>query len=606
MNNDHTNLESLMEGSKPRTNGVHFDVTQGVPKEIPNNDDRVAEASHRMPAQAVSSADMSKMDTVNIHDILPPSSKTNPVEESLFADLDAAVNRECESITSRVDAIFEAQSQELSDKAEAEFVNRSHTTSEDIGDDDLGLYDDDTASASTLNRSSYTELNYGTTRDSITLEELNKDRDTYLKTPDPDNGENLTSSDMEENTAPTDVAVDNNSIATEKEESDKEPDITHELRVVSVNSSESGSILDGSDDDDLFEPEPKSTNDTKENVNDTLRDLKGQVQKRSKPNKVIDLAKFTIAQKAVSLQKVMKMAVTSHQHVADWVMYSAGRPISVTGLSGPDILKLNPENSNRNRLNTFRDMYRVMYDHIYDGNKPEFEVWLKQVRFIDLPHIYFALYMATFGGSNFINYSCPKCNKVFIQDIKLEDMVEYANDEVRAKVRSMLKMDTTSPSNDTYPVDLVQISDRYVFGLRAPSVWNVIIETASLSDKFLENHADLIDVVSYIDAIYVIDYENNNLVPVDTKPDPNDQAKTSARRVKAFYDIIHTLSSDEYYELRTKITEYDSGSNDIKYLLPKAECPHCHTEIPANEDITPDNMLFMRHQLAAIGSMSNI
>ena len=141
------------------------------------------------------------------------------------------------------------------------------------------------------------------------------------------------------------------------------------------------------------------------------------------------------------------------------------------------------------------------------------------------------------------------------------------------------------------------------FALRTPSVWNVIIETASLSDKFLEKHADLIDLVSYIEGIYIIDNENSQLIPIDTKPDPNDQAKSSARRIKAFYDVISQLSSEEYYTLRSIVGSYDDEASKMSYQIPACNCPECATEIPANTDMSPDNMLFTRHQLAAIGSM---
>jgi hypothetical protein len=213
--------------------------------------------------------------------------------------------------------------------------------------------------------------------------------------------------------------------------------------------------------------------------------------------------------------------------------------------------------------------------------------------------------MATFGGSNFINYSCPKCKKVFIKDnIDFKDMVIYANDEAKATIQSLLKMDTTSKSKDTYESTLVQVSDNYAFAIRTPSIWNVIIETASLSDQFLQKHADLIDMVAYIDTAYIIDHANAQLVPVDTKPDPNDMAKTAARRIKAMYDIISTLSSEEFYAMRNAINEFDEfANNSVSYQIPACTCPHCAAEIPANKEITPDAMLFTRHQLAAIGNM---
>ena len=70
------------------------------------------------------------------------------------------------------------------------------------------------------------------------------------------------------------------------------------------------------------------------------------------------------------------------------------------------------------------------------------------------------------------------------------------------------------------------------------------------------------------------------------------------------YDIISTLSSEEFYALRNTINEYDEfANNKVSYKIPGCTCPSCAAEIPANTDITPDAMLFTRHQLAAIGNM---
>ena len=111
-------------------------------------------------------------------------------------------------------------------------------------------------------------------------------------------------------------------------------------------------------------------------------------------------------------------------------------------------------------------------------------------------------------------------------------------------------------------------------------------------------------MVSYIDSAYLIDEQNGMLIPVNTKPDPNDMAKTAARRIKAMYDIIATLNSEEFYALRSKINEHDEfATSKISYKIPETICPHCATKVPENRNVTPDNMLFMRHQLAAIANM---
>ena len=604
--NENVNLSDLM-GNTPGRSTTVFDMTSGkgaVQTSTSDKDQVKKPAMHAVPVQS-GPMDMNTIKPIDVNTILPKREpKVNAMEASMMADLDAAIDRECDKITELHQQIFAKQDEER--RAEEERKEDERQAAEDDfalngtsvaekNDDSFDLYDDD-ANASDI-----------TTRPVV----VNR----FTMVDDDNEGTSFTTTTSTPIT-PIGVApltINKQEVSLKKENEDISVALSP---AASDNASKNDdnkpvNILDNVKDEDLFDDEDedsiiKST-DPEPTAEELLDDLKAQIKQRVAPvRKGLDLSKFTIAQKAISAQKVMKLAVHSHQNIADWVLPSAQRAISMTGLSGPEILKLNPENSNRNRQNTFRDMYRVIYDHVFDGNKPEFEVWLKQTRFVDLQHIYFALYMATFGGSNFINYSCPKCKKVFIQDIDFKDMVTYADDEneTKAKIQSMLKMDTTSKSADSYESELIQVSDSYVFAIRTPSIWNVIMETASLSDQFLQKHADLIDMVAYIDAAYIIDHNNNQLIPVDTKPDPNDMAKTAARRIKAMYDIISTLSSEEFYALRNTINEYDEFANSsISYKIPACKCKHCGTEIPANTEITPDAMLFTRHQLAAIGNM---
>lgn len=597
-----TNLEDVM-GKEPRksSGGVNIDLTKPM-DEIPNNDPveaTVAEAAPEVVKKAeavetghIDSESFDSMKTINPTDILPNRKpEQNSMEKDLFGALDAAVDKECEKITQLVDELTAAQKEEFDEKVRAAeeakqaeednfAINGTATTANvDNADADLGddFNDDDDQDLTTSSAKRVSVFDNASTEQA--------------------NTEVATTNETTSEEAPEVVKPEETVKAEEAPVANEDKPTNNEQKPVS--------ILGGVNDDSLFDDDDEE-DPVEVDSDKAFEDLKAEVKEKITPiKKNLDLSKFTIAKKSINASKLMKLAVKDHQCIADWVTYAANRPVSLTGLSGSEILKLNPDNSNRNRLNTFRDMYRIIYDHIYDGNKPEFETWLKQTRFIDLPHIQFGLYMATFQGSNFVTYSCPnnKCNKVFIKDVDFKDMIVYANDEVKQKVQDMLRMDTTSKSNDTYETDLVPISDNYVFGLRTPSIWNVIIETASLSDQFIEKYSDLIDVVSYIDAIYLIDYENNNLIPVDTKPDPNDQAKTSARRIKVFHDIISKLSSEDYYRLRAEINDYDKSANDISYQIPACTCPDCATEIPANTNMSPDNMLFTRHQLAAIGNM---
>ena len=591
MKNENVNLNDI-GASLPRRSANVFDLTSGTGLKAENVENAEMPSNTRkvVPIQT-GHVDMGNMKSVDINSILPKrEAKPSEMETTLYADLDAAVDRELASITERHEALFEAQQQELEEaeykKEEEELQAQDDfalngTTSYNDNDDTEGLYDDD-------DEDDIIPINHGNTNPSKIVNAV----DVFA-----------VPTDRRDDGRADKIIVNDNPALIKKEEVASDKDIEETTPEITSNIT----ILDGINNEDLFDEEDEEDNNSNPNdgpsSQEILDDLKTQIKEKVSPIRNIDLSKFTFAKKAVSAQKVMKLAIQNHQNAADWVLPNAGRSISMTGLSGPEILKLNPENSNRNRANTFGDMYRIIYDHVLDGNKPDFEVWLKQLRYVDLQHVYFALYMATFGGSNFINYSCPKCNKVFIKDIDFKDMIVYADDETKAKIQAMLKMDTTSAHNDEYPVTLIPVSDSYAFAIKTPSVWNVIMETASLSDKFLEKHADLIDVVSYIDGAYLIDSANEQLIPINTKPDPNDMAKTAARRIKAMYDIISTLSSEEYYALRAAIGEMDEEATKVSYQIPSCTCPACATEIPANTDITPDGMLFMRHQLAAIGNM---
>lgn len=599
---DSTNLDDLIGGNVKKHAPVTIDVTKGVTPEdqVPTN--IVEGKTESVPVESVTTKkevkaavdagpmDKDNLQTINPYDILEHKKQdSNEEDGSVWGDLDKAVEREKESITKRIEAVRDMQKKEIEAmeeakeeeelrKAEAnDLVDNVDTASNEEDGADYGDDDDDDIDIENVFNS-----NTSVKEEEATLDDV-VDEEAY----------NIYKEKPREVIPEETHAVDVKTVKIEEEPKQLKKEEEDEKKV---------NILDMVDDESLFEDEEEedSANIDQE---EAYEELKAEIKTKIKPirNK-IDLSKFTIAQKSVNAQKVMKLAVKSHQNVADWVLYSGKRPISMTGLSGPEIIKLNPQNTGRNRLNTFRDMYRVLYDHLYDGNKPEFETWMRQTRWIDLKHVYFCVYKATFSGSNFITYSC-ECGNNFIKDIPFEDMVRYADDKVKEEVKAILKGDTTSASSDEYPVDLYQISSSYVFGLKSPSIWNVIIETATLSDTFLEQHADLIDLVSYIDSIYLIDSEKNTLIPVDTKPDPNNQARTSARRIRAFYDIIKTLSSEDFYALRAQISEYDKDDDKVSYFIPAATCPKCAREIAENDDITPDQLLFMRHQLAAIGNL---
>lgn len=617
-NKDNMSLNDVM--GKPTTNTNHIDLTKGGINVTETNSEQTKTPQQPVARKArpvVSGPiDFNTMKDADINKILPKREpKPSEEENQLMSMLDAAVEREKKNISDRQDAILKAQDKEMEavelareeEEYDKELFGEAENSSNNVVDtvdtvddyyDEEEDYDEDYHAPRNVNK-------FSVNVDSTGIDESEEELVETVMTNPPVKEVRRHS-------------LDESQIEELREETSNLTDTTDTtvnpvlVETVTAKEEEFDFIKElGLDDEEEAEPEvvevtPANPEEKEVDNEKILETIKTQVKERvENVRKNLDLSKFTISKKAVSAQKVMKMAVRAHQSIADWVLYNAERPITVSGLSGPEILKLNPTITNSNRLNAFKDSYRVIYDHLIDGNKPEFETWLKQTNFVDLQHIYFALYMATFGNSNFVSLECPneKCKKVFIKDIKIEDMIEYANDETRAKVRDILRKDTTTQKNNEYDVDIVQISNTYAFAIKTPSIWNVIIETSSLPDKVIEKYSDLIDVVSYIDTIYVINESTSELIPVDYKIEPNDISKSAARRIKACYDVISSLSSEDYYYLRNIISDYDKNINDISYIIPEAVCPECGTKIPANKDLSADGLVFMRHQLAAIGNM---
>lgn len=329
-----------------------------------------------------------------------------------------------------------------------------------------------------------------------------------------------------------------------------------------------------------------------------LDELRSSVRANITPlKKKIDLSKFSIAKTPMSASKAVSFSMEDVNR-ADWVLSHARIAQSFSGLSGSEIFSMDPTNSNRSKINTFKDIYSIIYRHILNTDKGTFEQWMKSTRFSDIQDIYFGLYRATFYGSNFVNYECPECHHVFIKDYPFDSMVKYKDDETKAELDRILQGHITT--KNPYPITRYQVSDNYVFDIREPSVWNTVIEMASLSDDFLEKYEDLINTIIGIDKIYVIDYENQTLVPIDPEAVSGNVVKTVANKIKVYSKIIRDkIPSDNFFDLRTKIAEKFNNNDDMSYIVPECNCPRCNKKIEERA-IDASDLLFTRHQLGAL------
>lgn len=535
---------------------------------------------------------------------------TEPTEADmeLMGQLDAAVEREKKSITERVHALTEKQREEFEMMKQAK-MDQSMDDAVDPAASSIenGFFDED---------DDFDEDNYAANGvdEPKAVEEVQPRRIIVPKKPvEVDMNDEVNASiGMNDTELPADIAAleAEEAISEETSEPDSKEDQTTEVDIddeigddfaVDTNEDESederilNSIADTDDlDKDLAEeigesPEP----DTDAIMNEFTQVVKSRI---NPVKNVIDLNKFKIGSKPV--EAIEDHLSFSKISVADHFLPNAGKVISCSALSGTELMALNPENSNRNRLNTMRDIFKIIYKHIVSPKPKTFEEWMKTTRFTDLDHIYFCLYKATFSGSHFLHYECPnaKCKHVFIKDVDFDDMIVYPSDEVKEKMQNILNSGDYSPAE--YEVTLHQISDEYVVGLRNPSIYNVSIEVATLSNDFLQKYSDLMDFIVYIDSIYRINYETQTLEPIDMKPDKDSVAKTTARRIHTIAKVLRNLPSDNYYELRKRIAEVYPNLTSVTYRIPEAKCEKCGTTIPA-VDVEAQTLLFMRHQLGA-------
>ena len=328
----------------------------------------------------------------------------------------------------------------------------------------------------------------------------------------------------------------------------------------------------------------------------------------------VDFSKFKVAKKPISASKVINHIQQAPVEAADGVLYNANRAVRMSAFSAMEIQSLDQSNVRRNNYNQFMiDKLHLIYNHLIDANKPaSFEAWMKSMTNDVIDDYFFTAYKATFSNSNIITYSCTDdtCHNIFMNKKNIEDMIKFRNEDVKKKYMDILHSGNVNTVTTEYETDLYQASDEYAFSLRKPSLYATYIEPSLINEEFMKKYEDLLLLISYIDDIYIIDRENNELIKVDTKPDPRRPDVTVKRKIKSYATIIRSLTSDQLQSLSLATDKYDAAEvdddgnviTDIKYIYPEEICPKCGKVVPEEEQ-SPDRMLFMRHQLGLMNKM---
>ena len=319
------------------------------------------------------------------------------------------------------------------------------------------------------------------------------------------------------------------------------------------------------------------------------------------------LTKFKISSKPIPVSKVLRTA-SNVVNTATWVLPNSGRLVTFSALSGEEIENLNPEDSNSLAS---RITFNTLYNHLIDANKPAtMEEWIKTINWFDINDLYFGIYLATFKNSNFITYQCdnPACKHMYLEEKSYKDMITYVDDKAEKLYQEILKkgIDMTP---DTIEEDVIQINDKYAIGFRAPSIYDIIFGASSLDKNFRDKYATIIGTIAYMSNIYFIHHSDRSdeptLMKIDCKPVENDPAKTTKNKIIAFYNVLKTLSSDEYGIISSTIINISNENKvNARFHYPDSTCPKCKKEIkPSDEDISPLYLVFIRHRLARYASI---
>ncbi|MDD3121998.1 MAG: hypothetical protein PHC62_00615 [Candidatus Izemoplasmatales bacterium] len=356
------------------------------------------------------------------------------------------------------------------------------------------------------------------------------------------------------------------------------------------------------DDEDLKEDkesEDLENIDGKETDEEIMNRFKKSIKEKIKPvTKAFDISTYTVVNKAVPFSNAVQ-SQTTHFRSAKWALMNSGRPITMRSFLATEFDAISNGSRGDTRYMTVKKQYKMIFDHIMDPKPKTVEEWAKVNSFLDLDHIWFSVYRASFEGSNYIPKDCvdtTKCRNVFLtEDIPLMDMVKFESKEVRKEFFNILNKEADMTSN-MYVSEVVPISNDYAIALREPSIYNIVFETALLEEDFLNSHQDLVSVLAYIDQVYKLDHTTRSMVPINSPYFANNETKTYKTRIKTLSKILDTLTSDQYRYILTLIDNINKRGDKVTYIHPEMTCPKCNTKIPEAVQ-TPQNMVFLRHQL---------
>ena len=379
-------------------------------------------------------------------------------------------------------------------------------------------------------------------------------------------------------------------------------------KVVSTISDEELEIETDTMDADTSDLEVENEDDAQAVANDddeTLKELRRIATETLKPAaQTLDISSFTIAKKPSANLRLLK--TESKVSAAKWVLPTQNSTVIMKEFLGAELEELRANSESTQSLMQLTRRYRLIYDHIVSNKAGSFEAWTKVTPFADSDHYFFAAYIASFKGSNFMPMTCRNkdCGKMSLsKDIPVLDMIKFDDDEAKAKFLELYKSTRETPRS-LYATEVIPLSDKVAISFKEASIYS-LFEIASLDENFKARHASILDYVPYIDSMYMIDMANSSLTPVGYKVYADNAVKTTKSKITMFSKVLSTLTIDQFGPVKAYVADLITrrDKTGFKYILPEMSCPHCGTKI---DELTTsaEELLFTRYQLGALMNTS--
>lgn len=415
--------------------------------------------------------------------------------------------------------------------------------------------------------------------------------------------EDETSYDEEDNVLNNldDVSTESETVEEEKPKKIEKPDI--DLEVTQVENT--GNDIINSIDESL-EIEEENVPDPEDDSAAILQKLKDLATARLKPvSKRLDISSFTVIKQPISNTKQFNINPVK---AAKWVLMNQEATVMMKEFTGAELERLREfTQEGVNSVSSITKRYKLIYDHIDSAKPASFETWLKTTPFSDEDNYFFAIYIASFKGANYIPRDCSDqetCKETWLtEDVDIMDMVKFEDEDAKKKFAKIYQAEDSSTTKaGLYVSERVALSNTVAVSFREPSIYTRI-ELASLDAEFREKYSAVLEYIPYIDSLYLIDQEQGTLTPVGYKSFADNNVKTTKSKIQQFAKVLSTLSIDEFGTIRPFVNSIATRTNGLSYIIPECTCPKCN-KVVEEVTTTAEELLFTRYQLGALVNTS--